>query len=635
MESTSIFSENQWEKRYPATEYRDLKQPRRTQYCLHYLAALKQPVSSFKTYLQRKETADKRRALTSADSRNFGLTPIMVSVARGDVDVTRYLLEAAKDAGCLPCCLSQIDDRGFTVLHHAIFSAPPLVQELLGLGANADAKTHANCTYQDLEQLVDPNLDAVSSQNLAWNDGTGPVPYVGLTSEQREAIGITNYRDVPFYGNQRARYALWKSLGPLKPTNNAAIRASASAWTPPNLELKPCPELGDNQIGLFAGKNLPYGTILGPFAGEWTPAIPVYTFEETIQKYLSGETSHHQFQVQKKHILDGKNVGNAISRANHGFPVNTAEEYVHIKGRPPTAALAVIDPNGIKNGDEVRWSPGLNSALIWCDQKLIDRDQLHAFFRPGLPSVLQSMTKEKKHPAKFNFLCSNIMSVITMPKALIELHLSELVSADEWLQLLFSQSIGKTHSPISFDDLLNGPPNGPQAARNINVLLLVLNGLDHQMTQQGTKTALRQRILKWLLPQVDDRSVFHQVKALTDISNAISHGLITERSWPEFATTLETTLQNYDWFQDDASPLHGDNATFMNLGMMGPGIDFKKMWKDSLMENMRDNPRFTAESPVMKECISVAKKLGISTRDIELALARGIQARPNPKPNKG
>lgn len=614
-----ILTEEQWNRLYPRAEYGNTVHGK--SHILHYLGALKQPLAVAEGFLNGKDKVLVVSRLKKVDETNYNLTPLMVAVMRGQLELARYLLDKANETGCLKDCLNQKDVYDFTALHHATLSAPSFVTNLLEIGADLEAKTHTGYTYKQLQWLTNPDVPAPSARTTQW-EVKGELRYVSeLTEQERESLGF-DYRDGRLYSGQEALCALWRQE-PVKFDGDIYL-AGVEKWKkcPPQLQVRSCPEIGKHQMGLFAGELISFGDILGPYGSQWIPNNPPSTIEERTDRYWDGDS--HNFTMSRH--FDGESVRNGIPMMNVGFP-NTQWRQMDL-GEGVVDTLVAIDT--IKPGEELLGTYGPHHDIVWCEQRLLGKDRMEAFFAKGLSFIVDEIrgllarkTLNKASQRRLQVFKEGVYYALSAPKALMHLHFKGIVRAKEWLAYLSETLIEKNGRYNPWWDSFQGDAN---ARDTFYVVLKVIDDLQTQM--EGMPQEQFKGISEWFLNALDNYHVFELTKAMQDVETSLGQGAFSLDS-------VSAGLDDYNWLEDAKSPLRTINKgkLFFEYAKLF-GFSDSRVRSDilkNLKYNISEDPySFKEGSQHLLSLVDLGEQYGLSVKEMAMTMSQvseeGIKA---------
>lgn len=516
MTSLSILSNSDWKELYPAKEYIT---ERAKPLILHFLLALGQPEA---TILNTIDTLQIRAKLVAHDAKCHRLTPLIIATMQGKEAIVDKLLTCDE----VKKSINASDEFGWTALHHAILVSDRIYNNLLNADADESCKTNMLGTPRDIKALT--SLD-IKSRSLDRTLFEGKV----LTPKEVEENFHLKYRDVTFFDQLKA---LWQQREEIQPGFNSVFINSVKR----NLPLVSVRKQPEGFYGLEAAEDLVPGRVIGNYVGAY--------FEDPFKCCDFNTRLTPAYRAMTSYVLknvDAKQMGSSVRFINCGFPNTTSLGYIE-KGQDTTVIFAIEE---VKKGEPLFMSYDADAVeLTYGPQKLFNREVMHTFFRKGLKEHLEAValfvrqqdTCSISNPAltdlpllvqKFG-LISKISFPLSNPIALLDLHFSGIVPAQDW-----KKALDTSENPV----IQGWISQFGHAAVILVEVIKRLNKIEANIDKKGGTSAFH----AWMLKHLESQTLMNLIKAMDWIEDEVMKGNLN------FAETIEERLKSYDWTQDE------------------------------------------------------------------------------------
>lgn len=566
LEVKQIFTEVEWKRMYPATEYKARPiLPHVRASLLHYLLGLNQSDTTVIPYIKGLE-GRKIALLYLRDSKNHGLTPLMIATMKGREAVVREILVKLETSGNKQKVQLQ-DQYGWTVLHHAAVSSAEIFQMLVSFGSDLTKRTDFGGTPEQVRDLVSRDIQSPSLSALSLRVADGTLKKVSDIGKERfcQVMGIEEYRDEALiYPSSLKKF--WSSeIDPKFTTDESLFKNSfyptLVARSLPKMVLAENGELKGKVpgcYGLYADEEIPFGRFVGYYSGEWLGEgkFRSDSFRDSVEN-----ASDYLFPP-----FDAEKAGNHTRWANCGWP-NTIVQGAIFDG-VQRELLLIADEEGVKKGEEILWDYGLNQSKdAWINPQVIfGREKMREFFKDGLGPTLNLFNQFLKgeisevagggkfKPSTYPLLLKHYLFVqricfpLNAPGGLLDLHFSGIVNANVWYDKLKNQN----NITFPFDIWLN------ENERNRwYVTSMIMSILDFENKVNNVSPNIRVQVDEWVLENIGKRSAVEILKALVLFGDKLPG---TNQEWPEIVGEVEKELVGYDMFADSEAPIGFDRV---------------------------------------------------------------------------
>lgn len=498
-----IFSGEEWKELYSDAD--SISQRGKT-YPFHFMTARNPKEETL--IVRIKAASDK--LIVADDKEHHKLTPLIIAVMRGKTRIVEELLSKE----IVRSHINDPDAYGWTPLHHAAFTSDEIFQKLLACGADRSCLTLMKGSTDDLKALSSWEGKALSLEHVSYEGKP-------LSAEIAKAEFNLSYRDIPYYSQLKP---LWQQEQfqeePL--ANHLILRLRHRI---PKVVISAI-DKAKGIYGLAAGEELPAGTVIGEYGGAY-----------------SGETSGFETffpEGAKKFAyffngFDAREVGNATRFMNCGFP-NASPLPMVENG---VAKVIFVAHQLIQKGEPILYNYGGKAYDVTCGpQILFNRDQMHAFFKPGLEAILKendavdqqisrSRTKDQAtdlYLKRAQLRCHTVFP-LDNPLALIDLHFSGTVPAKDWFKLL----IHLNHPSV----LEWAKQIGMIAYSRVCQLTLRLAKIDCNIQTKAKE---------WVLERCQTATLMNLMKGIEWIAED-----------PKLIDEIDDRLKSYDWKLDPSN----------------------------------------------------------------------------------
>lgn len=477
----AIFSRSEWEKLYPASEYNQ-KTDRVKRHVVHFLLGQSQKDEMVIGYIGKNPNC-----LAAHDDAVFSLTPLMIAVMqKRDAVVDKLLTSASVIKN-----INDTDRFGWTALHHAAFSTRAIFAKLVAAGADQNRRTPMGGSIQDLQALVSLNAKAYSKERVE-----------GFPDSVK-------YRDLPYFPNPKDLWQLDIS------TEREEVLIGDWSQNPPLLKVTPF-KAGGYQ--LEAGEFIPKGKVIGEYGGVF------HKQEKLCRNFTELFTENEAYLFYQ---VDAIKMGNALRFVNSDFPNVITFEHTE-NGVEKVFYCAGQD---IPKGEPLAIDYGPRPMTVsYGPQLLLRREEMRAFFRKmRLPAILQEIDrlKDGRSAAIERIrLASCLLFPFSNPLALIDLHFSNIVPCNEWINHFNSDH----HVVQTWTDHHN------DSASYLGMILMRLKEIKpHPLLSQ------------WVLEHLESTTLMNLMKAIEKIDEELQKGNTN------FKAPIREWLKSYDWTQDETN----------------------------------------------------------------------------------
>lgn len=531
-----------WGKSYPRRDYPSTD--RSKTYTLHYLIALNQPEESILSYIDTQTQKKIHAKLFSADKEIYLLTPLMLAVMKGRVDVAKKLLQIAKELGRIKEQVNQQDQHGWTPLHHAAIKSGGLFDLLIQHDADRTIQNKSLGTADDLKALTSENV--LTAENAFSTTPSAFKTYLVLPNQERvlisklgkdtlqTALGLKEYRDAPFFPKSEIN-GLWKTHKNTDFLNHKIY----DHWlkNTPELCIRECEELSaitENSKELISLQDIPLGYPVGVYSG----VIDTKNKTLIVSSFAATMNSDNRTESYKLSTCYAHESGNALRFANFGFP-NISAHKVIAGGAKHNLFLS----GGISKGDRLLWNYGSKMPwLTYGKMRLFGREAMRDFFKKGLDFHITSLQNNQiRSPFESVFTLERVAYPLSVPAAILDLHAMGIVHAKDWSSRMRWDKSGLFHEWYKSNN---------SEANTLMAFLRCIIDLDKAI---GNKSLTRVAVNQWILKHNEKLSVMQISRVLENLK--VRLGSNPNLAIEPFLTHQESAIENYDWNKDLNAPV--------------------------------------------------------------------------------
>jgi len=525
--SPRILSAENWKTLYSDEDYKQTE-TRGKPYLFHFLIARNANEADL---IGRIKSGKNPEKLTVHDPKNHKLTPLIIATMRGNEKVAEALLSQE----IVRKNINAADEYGWTALHHAKFSSEAIYQMLMAANANQEnqaCQTNLYGSPDDLKTLTAEGVKAGSLSNVSFEGKA-------LTEERaKEAFGMKAYRDISFFPAQYLKNLWQQEKSVEEPLINRVVEAFKSRS--PKFVIS---SIAKDFYTLTAEEDLEAGTLIGEYGGIFrkTGRFSFFPFAFPVNNEAQ---SGYQFS-----IWDAREVGNLTRFINCGFGNVSALPYV----QNGINKVIFVAYDKILKGQPILFNYGAKAYEVTyaAPQILFNRDEIHNFFKKGLKNIekeIQAADKEAMAANPMNVQIRHYLKRLNVrdhslfpldnPMCLIDLHVSGIVPAKDWLKVLMERNEiivlewVKAHGLITQFYLMELAIRVEQLDRDIKK-----NAPDHYPL-----------FLNWVQGRCQTLKIMDLMKGMDWIEEA----LVTEKN-PKLIDEIDERLKSYDWTKDESN----------------------------------------------------------------------------------
>lgn len=588
--ASGVFSDLEWARMYPKEQY-----PSSTwaKTCLfQFLLANGHPDDKVVGVMEKFKAK-----LFTPDAKCYQFTPLIIAVMQGKATIVKKIIEIATQEYTLNAQLKHTDVNGWTALHHAAIRSNEIYQLIKPLYESFEVlRTRTGASALNLRFLTDCEYPSLLQENVYFVEDGKELPILKMSSEElKEKLALEAYRTAIYYPPQSLK-PLWKKKCVME--TNFAIFAQLYRdliSSPPKLLVRSCVQIKDidgEGNELVAGQDIPCGKGITTYGGGYSKKKFSSSFEEEV-------SMHSLDSIYRYHSINPTTIGNVSRFSNCGFP-NT----ISVKMIAHGTSFPLFISLGIKTGEPIIWSYGSCPDLHYGKQFLFGRKEMREFFSEGFPVFQNAVQTAKNLPISPTYDKVTALVVKTVlslgylerarfplynPSAILDLHFSGIIKAQEWLGELYNMQNGT----IVLWHKQTGRSNW-----YFHLFLKTIIDLDKAVEKIP---AAKCAISEWVLVNIGHFSIMEFVKVFSSITASLkAQELGAETNWKTFLSGFDEFFVGYDWRNDPDAPLSLKNkislmADVFHKQNMNPATVLAK-----LKQVAKDSGKGTEEEKVYK-----------------------------------